>query len=397
LAHANAPPGGEFVKFLGLVWGNLKRKKLRTALTLLSILVAFLLFGFLCAIKEAFLGGVTLAGADRLVVRHKVSIIQSLPQSYGQRIANMPGVAAVAPQSWFGGIYQEPKNFFASIPVEPESFLDMFPEFILPADQKAAWLKTRTGAIVGKATMDRFKWKIGDHVPITSPIWGEPEGQSHWDFEIVGSFTGAKKGTDTSGFYFRYDYFDEARPRGKGQIGWMTVRVKNPDDTAAIAQKIDEEFANSPYETKAEPEGAFMAGFAQQMGNIGTIMIAVLSAVFFTILLVVGNTMGQAVRERTEELGVLKAMGFTNELVLTLVLLESCVIAAVGGLAGLGIAWLITLGGSPAPGVFPVFYIPNHDLLMGLAIVVALGVAAGLLPAIQAMRLQIAEALRRNA
>ncbi len=385
------------MKFLGLVWSNLKRKKLRTALTVLSILVAFLLFGFLCAIKEAFTAGVTLAGVDRLVVRHKVSLIQSLPASYEQRIAGMPGIAAVAGQSWFGGIYQDPKNFFASIPVDPEKFLDMFPEYSLPAEQKQAWLKTRNGAIVGKTTLDRFKWKIGDHVPLTSPIWGEPQGQSHWDFEIVGSFTGMKKGTDTTSLIFRYDYFDEAKTRNKGEIGWFTVRIQNPDQAAEIARKIDEEFANSPYETKAEPEGAFAAGFAQQIGDIGKIVIAVLSAVFFTILLVAGNTMAQAVRERTEEIGVLKAMGFTNELVLVLVLLESCVLAAVGGFAGLGLAWLATLGGSPAPAMLPIFYIPTRSLITGAGIVLALGVIAGALPAFTAMRLRIAEALRRNA
>src|SRR5687767_9356359 len=197
------------MKFLGLVWANLKRKKLRTALTVLSILVAFLLFGFLCAIKEAFLVGVSLAGADRLIVRHKVSIIQSLPLSYEARIANIPGVAAVAHQSWFGGIYQDPKNFFASIPVEPEEFLDMFPEYLLPEAQKQAWLNTRTGAIVGRTTMERFNWKIGDRIPLTSPLWGEPENQTNWEFEIVGIYDGAKKNTDTTGMFFRYDYFDE--------------------------------------------------------------------------------------------------------------------------------------------------------------------------------------------
>ena len=385
------------MKFLGLVWSNLKRKKLRTALTVLSILVAFVLFGMLCAIKEAFNAGVTLAGRDRLIVRHKVSLMQSLPQSYERRIANVPGVDAVAGQSWFGGIYQDPKNFLATIPVDPEKFLDMYPEFLLPEEQKQAWMKTRNGAIIGRVAAERFKWKIGDHVPFTSPIWGEPEGQTHWDFEITGIFTGAKKGTDTSSLYFRHDYFDEGRPRGKGEIGWFGVRIKNPDAAAEIAKKIDEEFANSPYETKAESEGAMAAGFAQQIGDIGTIMLAVLSAVFFTILLVAGNTMGQAVRERTEEIGVLKAMGFTNRLVLVLVLLESCILALAGGLLGLGLAWALTLGGSPVPAMLPIFYIPARDLAMGAGIVVVLGAIAGIFPAVQAMRLRIADALRRNA
>jgi putative ABC transport system permease protein len=309
----------------------------------------------------------------------------------------IPGVASAVHFTWFNGIYQnEPKNFFGSFPTDPEPFLAMFPEYRLPEEQKQAWMKTRTGAIVGRSLVDRFKWKIGDRVPLTSPIWPR-KGDGAWEFEIVGIYEGVRKGTDTSGFYFRYDYFDEGRARGEGLVGWYGVRVNDPDRAAEVAKAIDTEFANSPYETKAEPEGAFMQGFAQQIGDIGTILIAILSAVFFTILLVSGNTMAQAVRERTEELGVLKAMGFTNELVLALVLFESCLIAAVGGLAGLGVAWLLTAGGSPVPAMLPVFYLPPRYLIMGVALVLALGVIAGILPALQAMRLQIAMALRRHA
>lgn len=382
------------MKFFSLVWSTLKRKRLRTILTILSIAVALLLFGFLAAIKEAFTVGITLAGADRLVVRHKVSIIQSLPESYEQRIKNMPGVDLVAGQSWFGGIYQDPKNFIATIAVEPDSFLKMFPEFLLPEDQKQTWLKTRNGAIIGRIAAQTYNWKIGDKVPFTSPIWGQPEGRPNWEFEIVGIFDGEKKGTDTSGLYFRHDYFEEGRTRAKGQIGWFGVRVSDPKQAEAIAKKIDEEFANSPFETRAEPEGAMVAGFAQQFGNIGKIMMGVLSAVFFTILLVAGNTMGQSVRERTEELGVLKAMGFSNELVLVLVLLESCLIAFVGGAIGLGLALLAV---KPIPNILPILYLPGKDVVLGLAIVIGLGIIAGAIPAVQAMRLRIAEALRRGA
>ncbi len=385
------------MKFLHLVWSNLKRRKLRTLLTVLSIVVAFLLFGFLCAIKAALTGGVSMAGIDRLVVRHKVSIIQLLPQSYEARIEQIPGVASAAHQTWFGGIYQDPKNFFPSMPVMPEKFLAMFPEFVLPESEKQAWLKTRAGAIVGRTTAQRFGWKIGDRVPISSPIWGRPGHEHNWEFEIVGLFDGAKKGTDTSQLFFHYDYFDEARVRGKGMVGWYTVRIKEPDRAAEIARKIDEEFANSPYETKTEPEGAFAQAFAAQIGNIGTILIAVLAAVFFTILLVAGNTMAQAVRERVEEIGVLKAMGFSNTLVLALILGESCLLAGVGGFLGLGLAWLITSSGNPVPSLLRVFYIPAADLAIGVALIAGLGLLAGLLPAAQGMRLRVAEALRRGA
>ena len=384
------------MKFLPLVWAGLKRKKLRTTLTFLSIFVAFMLFAFLSAIKVALGGGVEMAGQDRLITRHKVSLIQTLPESYKNRIQSVSGVGAVCHQTWFGGIYQDPKNFFATMPVDPEVFLDMFPEYVLKDAEKKAWLATRTGAIVGRMTAERFKWKIGDRIPIQSPIWGQPAGMTQWEFEIVGIYDGSKKSADTSSFFFRYDYFEEARQKNKGQVGWYTVRIADPAQAAQIAAQIDENFANSPYETKTEAEGAFAAGFAQQIGDIATIVMAVVGAVFFTILLVAGNTMAQSVRERTEEIGVLKAMGFTNLRVLVLVMLESCFIAVLGGLGGLGIAWLIALGGSPIPSVLPIFFIPNKDLLIGALMAVALGIVAGALPAVQAMRLKISEALRRG-
>lgn len=384
------------MKFLPLVLAGLKRRKLRTALTFLSIFIAFLLFGFLGAIKVALGGGVEMAGQDRLITRHKVSLIQTMPQSYNNRILAVKGVAAACHQTWFGGIYQDKKNYFATMPVEPEAFLDIYPEYLLKDSEKKAWLTTRTGAIVGQTSAEKFKWKIGDRIPIQSPIWGQPAGMSQWEFEIVGIYQGGKKTTDTSSLFFRYDYFEEARQRNKGQVGWYTVRVSDPSQAASVAKAIDEQFANSPYETKTEPEGAFAAGFAQQIGDIATIVMAVVGAVFFTILLVAGNTMAQSVRERTEELGVLKAIGFTNLRVLTLVMLESCLIAVLGGFAGIGVAWLISLGGSPVPSVLPVFYIPDKFLITGALLAIALGLVAGAIPAWQAMSLRISEALRRG-
>jgi putative ABC transport system permease protein len=384
------------MKYLPLVWSNLKRKKLRTLLTLLSVAVAFFLYGVLGALKEGLTAGVSVAGADRLITRHKVSIIQMLPISYAARIAAIPRVTAVVPHTWFGGIYQDPKNFFPSIPVEPESFLAMFPEFVLPEAEKQAWLRTRTGAIVGRTTAQRFGWKIGDRIPLHSPIWARAGGGS-WEFDLVGIYDAGKKGADTSQFFFRYDYFDEARAGGKGLVSWFAIRVDDPAGADEAARQVDVEFANSASETKTEPEGAFLQGFAQQVGDIGAIMTAILSAVFFTILLVAGNTMAQAVRERTQELGVLKAMGFADGLVLVLVLAESCLIAGLGGFAGLGLAWLLTAGGSPAPALLPVFYLPTATLLMGVLFVVAVGLLTGALPALQAGRLSIAEALRKHA
>jgi putative ABC transport system permease protein len=273
----------------------------------------------------------------------------------------------------------------------------MYPEILLPADQKEAWLAKREGAVVGRTLVNRFGWKIGDRVPLMSPIWPR-QGDAPWEFEIVGIYDGAKKGTDTSGFYFRYDYFDEGRARDKGIVSWYGIRIVRGARVEEVAKAVDAEFANSPYETKTEPEGAFAQGFVQQVGDIGTILIAILSAVFFTILLVAGNTMAQSVRERTEEIGVLKAMGFTNTRVLGLVLIESCLLAGIGGLVGLAAVWTYTtVHGSPVPSILPVFYMPTRDLLRGAGLAAALGLATGILPALQAMRLRIADALRRQA
>ena len=383
------------MKFLYLIWSNLKRKKLRTILTLLSIVVAFILFGFLSAIKQALAGGVAMAGQNRLVVRHKVSIIQSLPQSYKARMERIPGVALATHESWFGGVYQDPKNFFAQMPVVPEEFLDMWPENILPPDQKQAWLLTRTGAIVGRKTAERFHWKVGERVPLQSSIWTRTDGSRLWEFDLVGIFDGSNKNTDTTPLFFRYDYFDEARAWSKGQVGWYVVRIKDPEQAGEVAKLIDQEFENSAWETKTEPEGAFLQAWAKQIGDITTITASILSAVFFTILLVTGNTMSQSVRERTGELGVLKALGFTSGQTLSLVLAESCLLAVLGGGLGLGVAWVLIARGDPTGGMLPLFYFPTLDVLTGAGLSVALGVVAGIFPALQAMRLRVADALRR--
>jgi putative ABC transport system permease protein len=384
------------MKFFHLIWCNLKRKKLRTSLTLLSIVVAFVLFGFLAAIQEALVGGVALAGADRLIVREKVSLINPLPISYEDRIDRIPGVDFSTHQTWFGGVYQDPKNFFMQNPVEPEKFLKIHPEMILTPDEMKAWLATRTGAVVGRRTAERFGWKIGDKVPIRSTIWSQADGNRTWTFDIVGIFDGKDKGTDTTPLFFRYDYFDEARQYAKGQVGWYTIRIKDPSQAAEVAKRVDAEFENSPAETKTEPEGAFIQGWAKQIGNIVFIVAAILSAVFFTILLVTGNTMAQAVRERTGELGVLKAIGFTNGRIVSLVLAESCLLTIIGGVVGLGLASVVipAMAGQLA-GLLPMFFLPARDLVTGFGLAVALGLVTGIVPALQAMRLRVADALRR--
>jgi putative ABC transport system permease protein len=383
------------MKYLYLLFSSLKRKKLRTGLTILSIMVAFILFGYLTAIRQAFDAGIEVAGADRLIVRHKVSIIQLLPKSYEEKMERIEGVDNAAHSTWFGGVYQEPKNFFAQIPVEPEEVFDMYPEFIVSDEHKAAWLDNRTGALVGRGLMDRFGWKLGDRIPINATIWPKKDGGRTWEFDLVAVYDGAEICTDTSLFFFRYDYFDETRAIGTGLVGWYTVRVSDPDKAGEIAAAIDAEFANSSAETKAEPEGAFIQGFANQIGNIGFIIMSIMSAVFFTILLVAGNTMAYTVRERTNELAVLKAIGFTDRGVLSLVLGESLTITLVGGVIGLTIAWFLVSMGDPTSGSFPVFYIPTRDILIGFLLIAAMAFIAGIIPALQAQKLQIADALRK--
>ena|SRR5436190_16519825 len=386
------------MKFFPLIWSNLKRRKLRTSLTILSIVVAFILFGLLSAIKQALTGGVSMAGQSRLIVRHKISLIQLLPVSYKERMERIPGVALAVHQTWFGGKFEpEPKLFFMQCPVVPAEFLDMHPEMILPPEQLQAWQKTRTGAILGKSTADKLKKKIGDHIPIFSPLWAKADGSHTWDFEIVGIFNGDKKNTDTMSLFFRYDYFDEARAGAKGQVGWYTVRIKDPNQAAEAGRQVDKEFENSDEETKTEPEAAFAQGWAKQIGNIALMIASILGAVFFTILLVTGNTMSQAVRERTGELGVLKAVGFTNGQVLTFVLAESFLLAGLGGGLGLGLACLVVpVVGAGLSNMLPMFYLPVRDLLVGAGICALLGALTGIFPALAAMRLRVADSLRRT-
>jgi putative ABC transport system permease protein len=280
-------------------------------------------------------------------------------------------------------------------PVVPAELLRMYPEVVLSPAQSNVWVQTRTGAIVGRKSAERFGWKIGDKVPIQSTIWAQQDGNRTWTFDIVGIFDGGNKNTDTSPLFFRYDYFDEARRNAKGDVGWYIIRIKDPAQAVEVARRVDAEFENSNAETKTEPEGAFVQAWASQIGNIVFIVAAILSAVFFTILLVTGNTMAQAVRERTGELGVLKAIGFTNAQIVSFVLAESCLLTVLGGSLGLGLAWLMISRGDPTGGLLPLFSLPTRDLFVGSGISVALGFVTGIFPALQAMRLRVADALRR--
>jgi putative ABC transport system permease protein len=385
------------MKFWPLLWGSLRRRKARTVFTLLSILVAFVLFSYLAAVRVAFSMGIDVAGADRLLTTHKTSIIQPLPVSYKDQIARVPGVTAVTHATWFGGIYQDPSKGFQGVfqgPIEPAEMLAMYPEFKVPEDQKAAWIADREGVLVGITTAKRYGWKIGDRVPIQGTFWRKKDGSKVWEFNVRGIYTG-DKGVDTTQFLFHYDYFDEARQFGQGIVGWYIVRIADPAQTAAVSKKIDALFENSPAETKTVTEKALAQGFADQVGNIGAIIQWILAAVFFTLLLVTGNTIAQSVRERTSELAVLKTVGFSDGRTLGLVLAESCLLAIVGGGLGLALGVMAIGAGDPTGGFLPIFYFPTRDMILGVFLVLLLGLVAGILPAVQAMRLSIVDALRR--
>jgi putative ABC transport system permease protein len=385
------------MKFLPLVWRNLMRRKVRTIFTVLSILIAFILFGGLMAVRAAFSMGVEVAGADRLMTIHKVSLIQWLPKSYEDRIRSVDGVTGVTHASWFGGYYQEPSNYLANMAVDPERWLQMYPEFEVPAEQAKAWVSDRTSAIVGVDTANKYKWKVGDRVPLISPIYRKRDG-SPWEFTIAGIYDSSVKGTDKTQFFFHWDYINETfrNTAIANNVGWYVVRVGDPANADKLAKEIDALFANSPNETKTSTEKAWVSDFAGQIGDIGAIVIRIAALVLGLMLFVAGNAMAQSIRERINELGVLKTLGYGNGRILALVLLESCTLAVIGGGIGLAIAWVLVSRGDPTGGFLPQFYFPVRDLILGIVLVFVLGLGTGILPALQASRLKIVDALRRT-
>jgi putative ABC transport system permease protein len=382
------------MKYLPLLWKNLWRKKFRTVVTLLSVFVAFVLFGVLMTIRTAFTFGVDIAGIDRLVLIHKVSLIMPLPVSYKSRLQNTPGVEVATHNTWFGGVYQDPSNFFAQIVVEPEPFMKIYPEYKLPPEQMKAWLDDRQGAIVGVDLAKLFDWKIGDRIPVGATIWQPKGGGQTWEFNIVGIYDG-EEGVDKTQFFFKYEYLDENRAGGQGAVGWYIVKIADPSQSQVMGATFDEMFANSDAETKTTTEKGFVEGFANQMGNIGAIMIWISAAVLFMILLIAASTMVQSVRERTSEVAVLKTLGFSNLTILSLVLGESLFICVLGGGLGLLVAWLFVQQGDPT-GQLPIFVLQPQAIASGVVLILFMGIMAGLLPALSAMQLKITDGLRRN-
>ncbi len=381
------------MKFANIILANLFRKKVRLLLTIGSFAVALFLFVFLSVVSDAFNRGADVAGADRLVVINRTSIINLIPLSYRDKMLRIPGVKVITHNNWFGGTYIDEKNFFPQFVIDPQSQREVFPELIVPDDQWANFLKDRQGAIAGAKTAERFGWKIGDRIPIKTALYG---GGS-WEFNLAGIYHGKRPQDDETQFWFQWDYFEEKIPdRVKGQTGWYVLRVNNPDDSPRIAKAIDSEFANSPNETKTETESAFAANWVKQFGNIQFLIGSIGSVVFFTLLLVTGNTMAISVRERTSELAVFKAIGFSDRAVLFFVLAESLAIALFGGLLGIvGAMILVPALGKALTGLLPSIVLAPSMLLFGLLLAIVVGFASGVIPGVSAMRLRVVNALRR--
>jgi putative ABC transport system permease protein len=383
------------MKYLHLIWAALFRSKTRTLLTLMSVVAAFLLFGMLDSVRVAFNTGGNLAGSKRLVVASRLSITQMLPYSLLSQIEAVPGVKRVAYAAWFGGIYRDPKNFFPNFSVSPNYF-DMYPEYTLSAAEKTAFAADRTGAIVGASLAKRNGWKLGDTVPLQATIFPQKDGSNAWPLKIDGIFTikDAKRRGEENQLWFHWKYFDEANQYVNGRVGWYMVELADINQADRVGQAIDAISANSDHETKTQTEQAFNQAFAKQFADIGLIVTAIMGAVFFTLLLLTGNTMAQAVRERIPELAVLKTIGFSNRSVLWLVLAESMLLVALGGLLGLGIAALIMPGVSAASGgIIQLPTVLPQTWLLGLALMLLIGAIVGALPALRAMRLNIVDAL----
>ena len=384
------------MKYFGLIWKNVWRKKIRTSLTLLSVLVAFLLFALLSAIGYAFKSGEDVADAERLIIIDKVSLINPLPMAYKNRIAATEGVHSVTHASWFGGYYQDPRNQFAQFPTDPYEYFSMYPELEMPEEQLENWAKNRQGAVIGRELAEQFGIKVGDRIPIQATIWTKADGGRTWEFDIEGIFETSDPRGSTAFFLFQYDYFEEARAFGKGTVGWYILRVTPDADPVQVANAIDLQFANSANETETSTEAAFAQSFAKQFGNIALIVTMILGAVFFTLLLVSGNTMSQSVRERISELAVLKTLGFTDRSVLGIVLAEAILIMLMGGLLGLGIGWLLVQGAAQQLGAFlPGIFLSGEAILTAIGIMIGAGIVAGIFPAVKAMRLSIIDALAR--
>jgi len=381
-----------------LIRKNLFRRKLRAILMIVSILIAFAIFGVLAAFERAFNVGQEVAEADRLVTVNKVNFTQPLPIAYFDRVRAFPGVREVTHANWFGGYYQDPKNNLIVFAVDPETYLHIIStDMVIPPEMRQAFIRERTGALVGESMASKFGWKVGDHIPISSNIFSQKNGSNTWDVAIVGIFGKRKPQVGTNVMLFQYAYFNEARSFGKDTIGWLVLCTTSPSINDQVAKGVDAMFANSSYETSTDTEKAFNKAFVAQLGDIALIVTLVVGAAFITILMIVGNTMMMVVRERAREIGVLKTLGFSSARVLHLVLGETVLLALLGGIPGLAVAAAVTLALRRSLVEFvPGMALNVSIVLAGLGFMLMLGLATGLLPAINAWRLKIAVAMGRG-
>jgi putative ABC transport system permease protein len=381
------------MKYLPLICAGLMRKKLRSLLTMLSIMIAFLLFGLLQGVNSAFSNSVEGAHLDRLVVQGKISLTEQLPLAYHDRIAHVPGVTGVTFATWFGGYYQDPKNNIFTYPVEVATYFKVFPDIELPADQMAALAKIRMGAVIGRALARKYGWKIGDTIPIKSAIWIKKDGRSDWRFTVVGIFRQPSDEGQEQRVLFSNDYFDEGRAMAKGTVGWYNVRIDAPAHATAVAQSIDRLFANSDHETKTVSEKEFMLSFIRQLADVNFIVSAIIGAVFFTLLFLTGNTMMQSVRERIPEFATMKAIGYSSGVMLSMVIAEGLILALMAAALGLSLSALAF----PAMKTFlGVAALPPSVIGLGLLYAVLLALVTGLLPGMRVVRLNIIQGLARR-
>jgi putative ABC transport system permease protein len=378
----------------GFVIANLFRKKTRTILTIASVIMAFLLFGLLQSLNSIFSAGADFIGATRLVTQARVSFTQPLPLSMVPKLEAVPGVARVAYSQWFGGIWQQNTQVF-TFAVDPVRYHDAYPEWVMPEEQWKAFADTRTAMVAGKLVAEKYGWHVGQKIPLSSNIYPQKNGSKSWAFDLVGIYDGKDESwrKQTNQVFINHGYFDEANLFAKGRTNFYFLKLAPGADAAAVTRTVDGMFENSPDETKTQTEKDFNLSFVKQIGDIGLIVRWILFAVFFTLLLVVGNTMAQSVRERVPELAVLKTLGFSDGSVLGFVLAEAVALCLVGGLIGLALATL--LGAMVEKGTGGQFQLNVNGLIwaIGIASILLMSAAVGLLPALRARRLKIVDAL----
>jgi putative ABC transport system permease protein len=374
----------------GLIRANLFRNKKRTLLTIGSVMIAFFLFGTLRSFITTLDAAAAVGSEARLITSSASGITFVLPEAHANRLTAVPGVKGVSWSNWFGGYYQNPQDFFAQFAIQAETYLPMYPELQITAGDKDTFLRERTAALVGVGLLEKYGWQVGQTVTLKGTIFA-----GDWEFVIRAAYTPSDPAFGDANMYFHYQYLYERVP-GMSP-GWFVLELDRPDQAAEIAAAIDAQFKNSTAPTKTETERAFSAGFITMWGNIGFLVRAIGTAVFFAILFVAANTMMMAVRERIGEIAVLKTLGFPNGTVFGLVLAESLMITLLGGAIGLGLAKVAFLGNNPMASFFPGFGVTNGTLILGLALALALGLVSGTIPAIQSARLSVVDALRRVA